>query len=359
MNKLLRCIIGCNALLLALGLSQVAPAAEQVTPEQLAKAPADAADAIGQDALAEMKSRYARPDAIPFPEDNPFSRAKVELGEMLFFDPRLSGSNLLSCASCHNPSFGWEDGQATATGHGMGVLGRHTPTILNLAWGESFFWDGRADSLEEQALGPIQAPGEMHQELGSLLAELSEIEGYRQRFEAAFPGEGITEDTLAMAIATYERTVVSNLAPFDLWIRGDESAISAEAQHGFVLFNTKGNCAACHSGWNMTDDSYQDIGLPSNDAGREAVIGLPELRHAFKTPGLRNIVERRPYMHDGSLSTLREVVDHYADGFVQRPTLSDDIVPLELDDAEREAIVAFMRTLSSQDDPVVAPILPN
>ena len=321
--------------------------------EQVAARTTEAAE------LSALKALFARPDAIPFPEDNPYSEAKARLGEMLFFDPRLSGSNLLSCGSCHNPSLGWEDGQPTATGQGMEVLGRHTPTILNLAWSEVFFWDGRADTLEEQALGPIEAPGEMSQSLDTLIPELEAVPGYQAEFERAFPGQGITADTIAAAIATYERTIVSNLAPFDRWVRGDETAISEEAQRGFVLFNNKANCTACHSGWNMTDDSFHDIGLASTDPGREEVLGIAELRHAFKTPGLRNIDQRAPYMHDGSIATLREVIDHYADGFINRPTLSEDIKPLELSDQERDDLVAFMLSLTSADDPVTLPILPN
>ena len=338
-------------LLLAGVATGVGQAQEQVAARDVAGA--------GEHDLAQMIADYRRPDRIPFPEENPYSEIKAELGKMLFFDPRLSGSNLISCGTCHNPSFGWEDNQATGTGQGMGKLGRHTPTILNLAWGELFMWDGRADSLEEQALGPIQADVEMAQNLDALLEELAAIDGYVALFEQAFPGEGITEETLGMAIATYERTIVSNLAPFDRWIAGDDSAIDDSAQRGFVLFNTKANCVACHSTWTFTDHSFHDIGLPSDDPGRSEIVGMPEFKHSFKTPGLRNIVERAPYMHDGSLTTLRQVVDHYADGFVERPTLSSDMQRLDLSDAEREDLVAFMRTLSSLDDPVDIPVLPN
>ncbi len=311
-------------------------------------------------ALEEMRAQVVRPTSIPFPEENPYSAEKAELGKKLFFDPRLSGSNLISCGSCHNPSFGWEDGQPTGAGHGMNRLGRHTPTILNLAWGEIFMWDGRMPSLEEQALGPIQAGVEMAQPLDQLIAELQGIEGYRELFEAAFPGQEISGETIGMAIATYERTIVSNRAPFDHWVDGDESAISESAKRGFVIYNTKANCVACHSGWNMTDDSFHDIGLASDDVGRAAQMNdMPEFKHAFKTPGLRNIVERAPYMHDGSLATLSEVVDHYADGFIERPSLSDDMKPFKLSAEEKQDLIAFLESLSSQDDPVEIPILPN
>ncbi len=357
---------GVALALVLLGIPDVVPAGAQQAPrapQHMDGGPTRTAaltpnDDVAVD-LSAVQRQYARPDSIPFPEDNPYSEAKSRLGKMLFFDPRLSGSNLLSCASCHNPSFAWEDGQPTGTGHGMVRLGRHTPTILNLAWSEIFFWDGRADTLEAQALGPIQADVEMNQAMDDLIAELQKISGYQAAFEAAFPGEGITPDGIAKAIATYERTVVSNKAPFDLWIEGDESAISESAARGFVLFNTKANCVACHSGWNFTDDSFHDIGLFTADAGRAEVIDVPELRHAFKTPGLRNIVERAPYMHNGSLASLHDVIDHYASGFIQRSTLSDDIVPLTLTARDKEDLVAFLQTLSSDDDPVTIPALPN
>lgn len=315
---------------------------------------------VDQAQLEALRKSYRRPTEIPFPADNPYTERKAELGKMLFFDPRLSGSNLISCASCHNPSFAWEDAQPTGAGNEMNRLGRHTPTILNLAWGELFFWDGRAESLEEQALGPIQADVEMAQPIDTLIAELDAIPGYRAIFEEVFPGEGVTADNIAKAIATYERTVVSAQAPFDKWIEGDENAISDSAKRGFVVFNTKANCNACHSGWNFTDDSFHDIGLETEDIGRAGIVPeIPEFKHNFKTPGLRNIVQRAPYMHNGSLTNLYDVVDHYADGFVKRPTLSDDVIPFQLSSAEREDLVQFLQTLTSPDEPVALPLLPN
>ena len=165
----------------------------------------------------------------------------------------------------------------------------------------------------------------MNQELAKLPAKLAAIEGYRQRFPAVFPGEDITVANAAKAIATYERTIVSGTAPFDRWVAGDESAISASAKRGFVLFNTKANCQACHSGWNFTDNSFRDIGLPDADTGRGKILDLPSMQHAFKTPTLRDVERRAPYMHDGSVPTLLAVVEHYDHGFVQRPSLSEEV----------------------------------
>lgn len=305
------------------------------------------------------RNEYKRPADIPFPEENPYSSAKAELGKQLFFDPRLSHENNLTCGSCHNPSFAWEDAQTTSVGTPMSRLGRHTPTVLNMAWGELYFWDGRAETLEEQALGPIQAGGEMAQDLGELLAELKAIPGYVSAFEEAFPAEGITPENIGKAIATYERTIVSAEAPFDRWINGDETAISSAAKRGFALFNTKAKCATCHEGWNFTDWGFHDIGLGDSDEGRYEVLDFESLKHAFKTPGLRNIVERAPYMHDGSLKSLEDVIDHYNDGFIERPSLSSNMQRLDLTSDEKSDLVAFLETLSSNDPAVTLPKLPN
>lgn len=214
------------------------------------------AAAVGTQVTADnnaFKGLYERPSDIPFPEENPYSDAKAELGKMLFFDPRLSRENNLTCGSCHNPSFAWEDAQPTSVGTPMSRLGRHTPTVLNMAWGELYFWDGRAETLEEQALGPIQAGGEMAQDMDALLVELHAVPGYVEKFEDVFPGEGITPENIGKSIATYERTIVSAEAPFDRWIAGDEAAISDAAKRGFEVFNTKARCSTCHEGWNFTD----------------------------------------------------------------------------------------------------------
>lgn len=306
---------------------------------------------------AAMKADYVRPKTIPAPPDNPITDEKAELGRMLFFDPRISGSGVISCASCHNPGLGWEDGLAFGVGHNGTKLGRHTPTILNLAWGGPYFWDGRAATLEDQAKGPIESPAEMNMSHGDAVARVAAISGYRSAFAKAFPGEGVTIDTIAKAIATYERTVVSAEAPFDRWIAGDETAISSEAKRGFVLFNTKANCAVCHSGWRFTDDGFHDIGVPGSDEGRAKIApGIEQLRFAFKTPTLRNVTERAPYLHDGSAATLEAVVDLYDAPTVDRPSRSSEVRRLGLTPAEKADLVAFLKTLTSEDP---APSVPN
>lgn len=307
------------------------------------------------------KATFARPQEIPFPADNAPTPVREELGKLLFFDPRLSGSNSISCASCHNPALGWGDGLAKGVGHGSAQLARRTPTILNTAFAELLFWDGRAASLEEQALGPISSPQEMNQPLETLPAELKQIAAYRSLFEKAYPREGITPQTIGKAIAVFERTVVSRRAPFDAWVEGDEEAISEPAKRGFDVFNTKASCVQCHSGWNFTDDGFHDIGIKGDDIGRGKFLpNIAAVQHAFKTPTLRNADQRAPFMHDGSEKTLEECVEFYnRGGDVRRPSTSDDVHALGLTQQEIDDLCAFMRTLSSQDAPVTIPILPR
>jgi cytochrome c peroxidase len=311
----------------------------------------------GTDAL---KALYRRPATIPFPKDNPYTPEKAALGKKLYFDTRISVSSAQSCGSCHSPSFGWGDGLAVGVGHGMQKLGRHSPTVVNAAWGGIFMWDGRLATLEEQALGPIQAAGEMNMPLEQLMDRLGSIPEYKPLFARVFPEQGMSPATLAKSIATYERTVVSERAPFDAWIDGNEKAVSEEAKRGFAVFNGKAQCSACHEGWNFTNDGFQDIGLPSDDVGRgKFVPGVIKMEHAFKTPGLREIARRAPYMHDGSLATLEQVVEHYDHGGVDRPSRSDLMRPLGLTAQEKSDLVAFLNSLSSNLTPTAAPVLPR
>ncbi len=310
--------------------------------------------------LDTMKAQYRRPVSIPFPKDNPYTPEKLALGKKLYFDTRISISSAQSCASCHSPAFGWADGLSLGVGYRMAQLGRHSPTIINAAWGAIFMWDGRLANLEEQALGPIQSPGEMNMPIEQLMERLNTIPEYKPLFAAAFPGETMSAKTLAKAIATYERTVVSQRAPFDDWIDGNEHAISEEAKRGFALFNTKALCSSCHEGWNFTNDGFQDIGLPSEDVGRgKFAPNVVKMQHAFKTPGLREISRRSPYMHDGSLKTLEQVVDHYDHGGVDRPSRSDLMKPLGLTSQEKTDLVAFLKTLTSDLSPTAMPVLPR
>jgi len=309
--------------------------------------------------LNALRAKYTRPTSVPHPVDNVPSASKTLLGRTLFFDPRLSGSKFIACSSCHNPGFSFGDGLPRGIGHGMKQLGRRTPTALNLAWAPALFWDGRAETLEQQALGPIQAPGEMNLPHDQLIKRLSGIAGYRAMFKAAFGDPAITTDRVGKAIADFERTLVSPEAPFDRFVAGDDSAISASAKSGFALFNGKCNCVKCHTGWRFTDDGFHDIGVLSEDLGRGTLLPLESMQHAFKTPTLRNVVERAPYMHDGTEATLEQVVDLYDHGGrVRRPSLSDEVKPLRLSAAEKHDVIEFMKTLSSPGPAVEVPALP-
>jgi cytochrome c peroxidase len=302
---------------------------------------------------------YARPLTIPFPAGAPYDPQIATLGKMLYFDPRLSGAQNMSCSSCHNPSFGWETPVERAIGAANTPLGRHAPTIINAAWVSPFFWDGRAPNLEEQAAGPITAEVEMNATFGEVVGRLSEVEEYADWFDRLFPGQGIRRATILQAIATYERTVVSGWSPFDRWVEGDEDAISPEARRGFELFTGKAKCSSCHTGWNFTDNRFHDIGLPTYDIGRAALDEADrKARHAFKTPGLRNIALRAPYMHNGSIHSLEQVVLHYGAGGIDRPSLSGEMQRFELAGTDIDDLVAFLESLTEEATEVPTPILP-
>ncbi len=317
--------------------------------------------AVAQDrGLQQMKQAYKRPSAIPFPARNPYTPEKFALGKALYFDPRLSGNENMSCASCHNPSFGWESPATTPVGAQNTRLARQAPTILNTAWLEHYFWDGRADTAEEQAKGPIEAEVEMNLKLEDAVVRLNAVPAYKEWFKKVFPNQGITPDTIVAAIATFERMIVASYAPFDAWIDGDERAISESAKRGFELFNGKAKCSGCHTGWSFTDHKFHDIGLTETDIGRgKFEPNNPLAKFAFKTPTLRDTAQRAPYMHAGQFTTLQEVVVHYESGGITRPSLSPLMEPLQLTASERRDIIEFMKTLTGSKQVVTLPVLPN
>jgi cytochrome c peroxidase len=308
---------------------------------------------VGSDELAALKVAFRRPSTVPFPADNPYSEKKRALGEALFHDPRLSVDNSRSCASCHDSTKGFADGRAQGSGVPGRALKRHTPTLWNLAWAAPVFWDGRARSLEDQVAGPIESPDEMAQPMASVVARLSADPAMQRAFAEAFPqAPKVDAGNLAQAIATFERTFVSPDTRFDRWIAGGTAALTEREIAGFRLFTGKAGCANCHSGFAFTDYAFHDIGLPGDDRGRGAVLRLPVAEHAFKTPGLREIARSAPYMHDGSLATLEDVLRHYEKGVVERPTLSKDLTrPLAISDSERADLLAFLGTLTGDIAP--------
>ena len=313
--------------------------------------------AVGPDSdRALWRRAYHAPVEIPFPDDNPYTQAKAELGRKLFFDPILSGDYSRACVSCHVPDLGWSDGRSRALSRHDGAMDLRTPTLLNLAWQERLGWDGKFRDLETVAFLPITATGNMNLSTAEALRRLSADANYAKAFAKAFADPEVTKDRVEDALATFERLIVSGPAPFDRWIAGDETAIDAGAQRGFDLFNGKARCASCHSGWSFTDGSFHDIGTATGtDIGRGRFFPTsPALRYAFKTPGLRSVAERAPYMHDGSLPTLEAVIDLYDRGGTARPSRSPDIRPLGLTGQEKADLIAFLRTLSTAPGPVPA-----
>lgn len=310
--------------------------------------------------LETLKAAYRRPAEIPFPADNPFTPEKAALGKALFFESRLSGAQNMNCASCHNPSFGWEVPVKTAIGAKNTPLDRQAPTILNLAWGKHFFWDGRAATAEAQAKGPIEADVEMNLPLAEAVKRLKAVKEYTEWFARVFPNEGVTPDTIVKAIATFERTVVASYAPFDAWIDGNENAISESAKRGFLLFTGKADCSKCHTGWNFTDDKFHDIGTTTTDLGRGKLEpNNPHAQFAFKTPTLRDTAQRAPYMHNGSKSTLEEVMVLYVQGGIDRPSRSTLMRPIPLTPQEIADLIEYLRSLTGSKQVVTLPVLPN
>lgn len=290
---------------------------------------------------------YQRPEGIPSPSSNPLTAEKAALGKTLFFDTRLSRNSDMSCATCHQPDKRWRDDRMIPLGAEDISHARRTPTVLNSAWLSTLMWDGRAASLEAQAELPITTAHEMNYEMTALVERLKTVRGYRERFSQAFNDDAITAERVSKALASFQRTLVSSQAPFDRWVAGDEKAISESAKRGFEIFNGKAQCAACHKSWRFTDDSFHDIGLPTDDLGRGNHV--PEevtiMQHAFKTPSLRDLSLNGPYMHDGSMNSLDEVITHYEEGGIQRDSLSPEMQPFELTEVEKKQLVEFLETL--------------
>lgn len=287
----------------------------------------------------------------PVLEDNPLTPEKIELGKLLYFDHRLSLDGSMSCATCHDPAHGWADPRPRSLGAGGAELGRHSPTVINTAFNEPQFWDGRAHQLEEQATGPIMSPAEMNMPGPEVVLERVNLAPeYEGRFESVF-GRAANIDDLGRAIAAFERTVVSRDSPFDEYVGGDSDALTEQEKRGLIVFITKASCTACHSGPNFTDNKFHNLGVKqqgplSEDDGRFAVTGDEKDRGAFKTPTLRNVAQTAPYMHDGSEATLEDVVEFYNKGGEDKPGKSELIKPLNLTEGQKADLVAFLKALT-------------
>lgn len=300
------------------------------------------------------------PETVPQSADNLSTPQKVELGNQLFFDPRLSGNNKISCATCHAPKKAFGDGLPMPKGIGGKLLARNSQTVLNTGFFKSLFWDGRAASLEEQALAPLASPEEMNQDLAELERELNAIPVYVRQFEASF-GKKPDRDGVAKAIAAFQRTLVTGPAPFDRYLAGDKSALSADALRGLELFQGDAGCIRCHNGPLLSDGQYYRLYASQQDEGRAKITAKAEDRGRFRTPSLRNIAETGPYMHDGSLATLDDVVTFYYRGIT---TTADGMPPdaealVGQSFSEIPLIVEFLKSLSGEVPDIDLPLLPS
>jgi cytochrome c peroxidase len=327
-------------------------------------------------------------------QKNPLTRAKIELGRQLYFDTRLSANNTVSCASCHHPQEGYSRHTATGVGIEAQKGGRNSPVSYNRILSDLQFWDGRAGSLEEQAVGPIQSPIEMGNTHAAAVATLKGISGYSMQFEKIFD-DGVTIDNVGKAIAAFERALVTGPSAYDYqeaWgryadldpedlqdlLEDDDlketyetarqnvasNPMSASALRGMKLFFSKEvGCSACHVGANLADEQYHNLGIGMSaaepDLGRFTVTGAEKDRGAFKTPTIRNVVYSAPYMHDGSLATLEEVVEHYVKGGDKNKWLSEKVVPLKLTAVQKVDLVEFMRACTGAYPVVSSARLPE
>lgn len=297
-------------------------------------------------------------DAAQIPDDNPITPEKVALGKKFFWDKRWSASATVACVGCHRPDHGWSDPRRFSTDWEGKPTPRHAPTIVNRLFSDQQHWSGLRASLEEQAGKDVNKTDE------KVMAQLGTIPGYQREFRAVF-GRDFDADGVAQAIAAYVRTILSGDSPYDRFQAGDRSAMSASAQRGLRLFEGKALCSRCHAGFNFTGEGYRNIGVgmagSNPDLGRYTVTGDDPDRGAFKTPTLRDVAKRGPYMHDGSEKTLADVVAYYDRGGVKNRWLSSDMKPLGLTAQERADLVEFMKALTGRIDPEVSrpPDLPK
>lgn len=300
----------------------------------------------------------------------------IALGKTLFFDPRLSGSLQISCASCHVPDLSWTDGRQRSVGHDQQMNKRNSPSLLNSWFYKELFWDGRSKSLEAQAFSPINSEIEMHSDMAELVTKLRKIEGYKPMFEAAFGNDRISPEAIASAIAVFERTIVSRKADFDDFLEGRRTAMSDAALRGLHLFRTKARCMNCHNGPLLSDNLYHNIGLTYyqreyEDLGRYKVTQRAEDVGRFRTPSLRDIIRTRPWMHNGLFDNIEGVMNMYSAGMPQpKPKpgqVGDTLFPktdrliqkLNLTKEEKQDLVAFLQAITTEPYRMKAPPMPK
>ncbi|TNF54792.1 cytochrome-c peroxidase [bacterium] len=321
-------------------------------------------------AQAESYSLQPLPPLPIFPE-NPITPDKVELGKKLFFDRRLSGDGTMSCATCHNPETGYSDALSISLSYPTTKNWRHSPSLINLGYNSMFFWDGRASTLEEQALFPMMSAFEMNQNLDYVEEELKEVPVYIDSFQRVFGGE-ITRERIAMALAAFQKTIVSKDAPIDSYLKGDMNALTNIQKKGYDIFVGKGKCINCHNGSNLTDNNFYNLGVPEDpditnnprvsatrrftakvagykayrtlaeDPGRYLVTKDRKDWKAFKTPTLREVVRTGPYMHNGYFETVEDVIEFFDKGGGNDPNKTSILKPLHLSSEEKNALKVFL-----------------
>ena len=315
---------------------------------------------------------------LPISPENPATPEKVELGKKLFFDRRLSGDGTMACATCHNPETGYSDALPISLSYPTTRNWRNAPAIINLAYNKAFFWDGRAVNMEEQALFPIMSAFEMNQNLDYLEEELKEVPEYVAAFQDVFGGE-ITRERVGMALAAFQKTIISKDSPLDKYLQGNKDALTQVQKKGYDIFTGKGNCIACHNGPNLTDNKFYNIGVPENpsvvndprvsatrrftakvsgytayrtlseDPGRYLVTKDRRDWKAFKTQTLREISLTGPYMHNGVFDTLKEAIEFFNKGGGNDPNKTPLLKPLHLTDEEKRALESFLREALTGD----------
>ncbi len=316
-------------------------------------------------------------DSVAYPSNNPYSAAKEQLGKILFFDPRLSASNQIACASCHDPQLGWGDGKRVAFGHNRQTGNRNAMTLFNTALYRSWFWDGRSFSLEHQAMFPTMDAVEMSQPLATLPKKLNKIKGYKKLFKEAFNQDNITTDLIFKAIATFERSITSKPTRFDAFIKGKADALTDDEVMGLHLFRTKARCINCHNGGLFSDNEFHNdgqtlFGSDNEDLGLYNRTKKIEDVGKFKTPSLREVANTGPWMHHGNFPTLKDVVQFYNLGNpapiskknkLQRDSLLPKTSPilqkLYLTDVEINQLIAFLQSITNTPQRVSLPVRPQ
>ncbi|MBQ0147962.1 MAG: cytochrome-c peroxidase [Flavobacteriaceae bacterium] len=313
---------------------------------------------------------------VPFPASNPYSKEKSDLGKVLFFDPRLSKSNQISCANCHDPEQNWGDGRRIPYGEDRQLGARNSPSLMNIAYSKAMFWDGRAKDLEDQATFPIKDPKEMNFHIDFATKKIAGIKGYKELFKQAFGDDNVTNERIVKAIATFERTILSPKTRFDKFIAGDSKQLTDQEVEGLHLFRTKARCINCHNTALFSDSKFHNIGLTYygreyEDLGFYNTTKLAKNVGEFKTPSLREVPQNAPYMHNGLFPTIRGVLNMYNAGMFHFqpnekqkndtlfPKTSSLVKKLDLNTSEVDALEAFLNSLKQNQYKMRPPVLPK